>query len=151
MKTTFAGVALLTLALATPTFSNPSVQIGLSIGNAPPPPVVVYRRSPRWVMVPHQSVYVVNDDNLGYDYFRYGGLFYIYNSGYWYRSRSYRGPFVAIEQRSVPAPFWSLRERDDYRWRHRPEAAPPGWSHGKAKWKGNDDDHGDHGKGHGNH
>jgi hypothetical protein len=46
-----------------------------------------------------------------------------------------------------------------YRWRHHPDVvaerehrdAPPGWSHGKAKWKDHGDDDDDQGHGHGHH
>jgi len=154
MKTTFACAAMLSLALAAPVSANTSVSIGVQIGNAPPPPVVVYREEPHWVAVPHQRVCVVDDDGLGYDYFRYAGSFYIFNHGCWYRGRGYRGPFLAIEASSVPRVFYSIGDRD-YHWHHRPAGlppgiekkrdhggeVPPGWQHGKAKWK----EHGEHG------
>ncbi len=161
MKTLFAGVAALTLALAAPAFAHTTVSIGVNLGNAPPPPVVVYREQPDWVYVPRERVYVVDDDDLGYDYFRCGGSFYIYRAGFWYRSRSWRGPFIAIEARTVPTTIFAMSDRE-YRWRHRPEwvppgiarkmdrdDAPPGWSHGKAKWKDRGDRDEDQGHGHG--
>ena len=129
MKTLFAGVAALSLALAAPAFAHTSIDIGVTIGNAPPPPVVVYRQEPRWVMVPRERVYVVHDDRLGYDYFRYGGSFYIFNSGYWYRGRSWRGPFTAVEERVVPRPIFTMSERE-YHWRHHPGGPMPGGPRG---------------------
>ena len=161
MKTLFVITGALALALAAPSFAetHTQVSIGVQLGNAPPPPVVVYRQSPDWVYVPGPQVYVVNDDRVGYDYFRYGGMFYIYNDGWWYRSGSYRGPFIAVETRYVPRPIFALNDRQ-YHWRHHPvyvaerehENVPPGWSHGKAKWKNNgDDDDEGHGHGHGHH
>ncbi|MFI5370479.1 MAG: hypothetical protein ACHQ52_02900 [Candidatus Eisenbacteria bacterium] len=162
MKTRIAMTAALLLALAATGLGSAasaatSVSIGVQLGNAPPPPVVVYRHSPDWVYVPGPQVYVVNDNRVGYDYFRYGGMFYIYNDGWWYRARSYRGPFVAVETRYVPRPIFAMNDRQ-YHWRHRPEVVaerddvPPGWHHGKAAWKdrGDDDNH-DHGHGHDRH
>lgn len=154
MKTLLAVTAALSLALAATSFADTSVSIGVQIGNAPPPPVVVYRHQPHWAYVEGPGVYVVNDEHLGYDYFRYGGWFYIYNSGYWYRAHRYRGPFVAVERRYVPQQIFVMNERQ-YRWRHRPDVVaerhdhddvPPGWHHGKADWKDQDG-----GRGHGHH
>jgi hypothetical protein len=157
MKTMLALAAALTLTLAASSQAGTSVSIGVELGNAPPPPVVVYRSYPHWRYVPGPQVYVMKDEQLGYDYFRYGGMFYIYNNGWWYRAGSYRGPFVAIEPRFVPRPFFAMTEQQ-YRWRHHPEMVavreheetPPGWNHGKAKWKHHDDDD-DQGHEHGHH
>ena len=153
MKRTFAIAVVMSLALATSAFAHTAINIGVQLGNAPPPPMVVYREEPRWVAVPHQRVYVVDDDDIDYDYFRYGGSYYIFNSGCWYRGRSYRGPFMSIETRYVPRTIYGMGDRD-YHWRHHPQGmppglakkmdrdgdGPPGWRHGKGKWK----DHGDH-------
>jgi len=120
MKTMLALAAALTMTLAASSQAATSVSIGVEIGKAPPPPVVVYRHNPHWMYVPGRSVYVVNDPAIGYDYFRYGGWYYIYNSGYWYRAHGYRGPFVAIERRYVPGPIFAMNDRE-YHWRHHPE------------------------------
>lgn len=158
MKRAIVAATVLSMALATSAFARTSINVGLNLGNAPPPPVVVYRQPPRWVAT-DPGVYVVQDDNIGYDYFRYGGFYYIYDSGYWYRSSRYRGPFRVIETRYVPRPIYYVGDRD-YRWRSRPveyeryhRNEPPGWSHGKARWKNGrgGDDQGDHGHGHGDH
>jgi hypothetical protein len=159
MKTMLVLAAAAALVLAVPSHAETQTQIsiGVQLGNAPPPPVVVYREQPQWVAEPG-SVYVINDPSCGYDYFRYGGWYYIYNSGYWYRAHGYRGPFIAVERRYVPGPIFAMDDRH-YHWRHRPEYVaerehrdvPPGWSHGKAKWKDHGDDDDDQGHGHGHH
>lgn len=100
-----------------------SVQIGVNIGDAPPPPVVVVREEPRVVIVPGSTVYVVDDRRIGYDSFRYGVYWYVYNDGYWYRSRSWRGPFRTIEIRYVPRAIMSVPARH---WKRHPHGGPPG-------------------------
>ena len=111
-----------------------SVGVSINIGNAPPPPVVVVREEPRFVMVPGSSVYVCDDDRIGYDSFRYGVYWYTYNGGYWYRARRWGGPYRAIEVRYVPRAIMSVPARH---WRHHPHGGPPGQV--KKHWaRGND-------------
>jgi hypothetical protein len=87
----------------------------ITVGNAPPPPRFVHREEPRLVLVPSLDVYVVANDDYDSDVFRYGAFWYVCDGGYWYRARSYRGPYALINVRSVPTPiFYVPRER----WRH---------------------------------
>ena len=123
-----------------------NVGFSIFISNAPPPPRVVYREPPRFAYIPEQRVYVVDDDDCDYDYFRYGTFFYIYENGYWYRSRSYRGPFAAIRADYVPRPIFYVSD-NRYHWRQHPRWMPPGQA--KKAWR---EDHGwKHGHGHGRH
>ena len=110
--------------------------VSIFLGNAPPPPVVVYREPPRWAFVPEERVYYVDDPECDYDYFHYGTYFYIFNDGYWYRGSSYRGPFRAIRADYVPRPIFSV-PAGRYHRRH----APPGWKHGEKRGWGRDADH----------
>ena len=137
--------ALASLAFAVPAFAESNVAFSLSISNAPPPPVVVYRAEPHWVYVPENRVYVVDEDNVGYDYFRYGSFFYIYDNGYWYRSARYRGPFMAIRADYVPRPIYAVGD-NGYHWRHHPQWMPPGQA--KKMWR--EEAASNHGNGHGN-
>jgi len=107
---------------AQPAAASSSVSVGVRIGNAPPPPVVVWRRAPVLVVVPGTDVYSYRDD-LDYDYFRYGNSYYIWNDGYWYRAPGWRGPFVVVRQEYVPRVFYGIHDRG-YRWRH--SWVPPG-------------------------
>jgi len=125
MRNLLAFCAALVLAQISPAVAGTSVSVGLRIGDAPPPPVVVYERAPHFEYIPSQRVYVIDDDNFGYDYFRYGGVYYMYNDGWWYRSSRYRGPFVAVQVSSVPRAIFAISDRD-YRWRHHPHGMPPG-------------------------
>ena len=116
--------AMLAIGLVTPLTAPAATSVGISvnIGNAPPPPVVVVRQEPRVMVVPGSTVYVVQDE-MPYDMFRYGVYWYVYNDGYWYRARAYRGPFRVIEVRYVPRAIVSVPARH---WRHHPHGGPPG-------------------------
>ena len=116
---------LVTMGLLVPLAAKAgtSVSLGVTIGDAPPPPVVVVREEPRVVVVPGSTVYVVNDRRIGYDSFRYGVYWYVYNDGFWYRSRSWRGPFRSCEGRYVPRAILSVPARH---WKHHPHGGPPG-------------------------
>ena len=125
MKKLILGGLLLGALAAAPAFARTNVGVSILIGNAPPPPRVVYVEEPRFDYIPEERVYVVDDEDLPYDYFRYGTFFYIYNDGYWYRAHSYRGPFVAIRPEYVPRPIFSVSSYR-YRWHQRPTWVPPG-------------------------
>jgi hypothetical protein len=123
MKSSRLSWFLIATALVAPTGARAGTSIGWSvtIGNAPPPPVVVFQREPRVVVVPGSTVYVLEDD-CDYDVFRYGVFWYVFNDGYWYRARSYRGPFKAVSARYVPSAIVNVPPRY---WRH-PHGGPPG-------------------------
>ncbi len=124
MKRIAALCLLLALAVSAPAFATTSVSVGIMLGNAPPPPRVVLVSEPRWTEMPTLGVSYYSGP-CDYDYFRYGQYFYIYNSGYWYRSAGYRGPFIAIRETYVPRAFYGLNDRG-YHWRHGWRNAPPG-------------------------
>jgi hypothetical protein len=98
-----------------------SVGVSINIGDAPPPPVVVFQHEPSVAIVPGSTVYVVNDA-CDYDVFRYGVYWYAFNDGYWYRARTHRGPFAAVSARYVPTAIVNVPPRY---WRH-PHGGPPG-------------------------
>jgi hypothetical protein len=114
---------LLASVVAAPLTASAGTSVGVSIniGDAPPPPVVVFHREPRVAIVPGSTVYVVNDD-CDYDVFRYGVYWYVFNDGYWYRARTHRGPFGVVSARYVPTAIVNVPPRY---WRH-PHGGPPG-------------------------
>lgn len=138
MKRQILGIGLvLALGVATPALAGARTYFGFTIGlgNAPPPPRVVYYAPPPMDYDPDYGVYVVRGGYDGCDEFRYGPYFYVWNGDYWYRSRSYRGPFFAVDVRTVPRPVFYVPEE---RW-HR---YPPGLARYRGEW-----DH-DRGRGH---
>jgi hypothetical protein len=100
-----------------------AVDVQINIGNAPPPPTFVFHARPREVFDRTSRVYVVDDPGAGdNDCFRYGGFYWVFRDGYWYRSASWRGRFMVVAPRSVPVVLYRVPEG---RWKHRP-SGPPG-------------------------
>ena len=157
MRTRIVFGALLAMAFSVPAMAATQVHVGFNLSF--PAPVVVYQSEPRWVMTPEARVCVVDDDALDYDYFRYGGSYWIFSNNCWYRGSRYRGPFVAVRMDHVPEPIWRVGGHGEYRWRHHPAGLPPGLArkyertHTTPGWERhedrNEDRHGDHGQGHG--
>ncbi len=163
MKRILPWCLLLALVMSAPAGAATSVHVGIMLGNAPPPPVVVFRTEPRMIIMPTGGV-AYYDGPCDYDYFRYGSYFYIYNAGYWYRSPHHRGPFIAIRESYVPRAFYGLHDRG-YKWHHAWKNAPPGAYRRverRSEWRedrggreqrgqhGQRGERGNHGK-HGNH
>ena len=80
--------------------------------------------------------------------FRYGGFWFVFDDGYWYRARAYRGPFSVVDVRYVPRQVLTLPPNH---WKHHPHGGPPGQmrkrdvvvvrEHGRGghgKWKDDD-------------
>ena len=117
------SVAALTFALsARPSSAAVSADVNVHVGPRPAP-VVVFEREPDVVLVPRTHVYAVS--GLDYDLYRFGAYWYMNDGGYWYRARSYRGPFTSIEYRYVPRSVVVVPAQ--YR-RHpaHPHGGPPG-------------------------
>jgi hypothetical protein len=110
------------VAMPTGALAGTSVGWSVTIGNAPPPPAIVFHREPRVVVVPGSTVYVLEDD-CDYDVFRYGVFWYVFNDSYWYRARTHRGPFVAVNARYVPSAISNVPAKY---WRGHPHGGPPG-------------------------
>ena len=154
MKRYAIGLTVLALSIAASASAETRTYFGfqIGIGNAPPPPVVVFHGPPPVYCEPETRVYVVRSDyDHDRDVFRYGNNWYMCNDGYWYRARSYRGPFMVCDVRSVPRPIFYVPQ---HRWRHYPHSLVS-WKeargHGRKHdgWKSRD--HGrDHGRGNGN-
>jgi hypothetical protein len=170
MKTisTLAGCALVAL-FATSAFARTDVHVSINLGNAPPPPVVVVQHAPHTVWLPETRVYVSDDRDFDDDYFQCGAYWYSYHNGWWYRARTWRGPFAVIDAREVP---YSIVVTPQRRWRHYPpglirgreayyaEHRVPAWGPARDDWRdnGRGHDRGDnrdngrgHGKGHDKH
>jgi len=139
MKRYALTLTALALAYAASASAASRTYFGFQIGvsNAPPPPRVVFEAPPPTYYEPETRVYVVQGDYDDYDTFRYGSYWYVCRDDYWYRARSYRGPFMSCDVRSVPRPIFYVPQR---RWRHYPQ--------GLVRWS-NDERGRGHGRGHG--
>jgi hypothetical protein len=121
-----------------------SADINLHIGRRAP--AVYFRRAPSTYVIPNSRVYYVQGTD--YDMFRFGSMWYINDGGYWYTSRSYRGPFVECGFESVPRVILQVPGRyhrqargywgDDQRWRNNGNRG----SQGNGQWGNNRRDQG---------
>ena len=129
------GLAALALMIAASASAHTSTYFGfqIGIGNAPPPPEVVFMSAPRLYCDPETRVYVVQGD-YDEDVFRYGPYWYACDEGYWYRARSYGGPYAVIDVRYVPQPIFRVPAR---RWRHYP-AGLARWNGGSSRYRAAD-------------
>jgi hypothetical protein len=117
------AAALLAAMLFTGAPACAEIDVHINIGSAPPAPSLVFHARPRERVYPGERVYVVDDDGVGdNDCFRYGGYYWLFREGYWYRSHSWRGRFVVVHPRYVPEVFYRMPAE---RWKHRPNG-PPG-------------------------
>jgi hypothetical protein len=121
--TVCAGVVLL-LGAAQPAQARTNVSIGLHFGDRYDGPDPYWSDQPAVVLVPGTDVYYVQ--NSDYDIYRYGRYWYYNADGGWYRSRSYRGPWIYVGYESVPRQVgyvptryrrhWSQFRDDRYRY-----------------------------------
>lgn len=106
------------LALGFPTsgaFARTSVSVDLHFGDPYRGPDVVFYEQPDIVVIPGTRVYYVQDDD--YDIYRCGRFWYYNYDDSWYRSRSYRGPWIYVGYRSVPRQISYVPYRYRRHWR----------------------------------
>jgi len=123
-KTSILTGCAMAMFLATPALARTDVSVRVDIGRAPPPPVVVVQHAPQVVWLPETHVAVVQDEDFDNDTFECGVYWYTYRDGWWYRARTWRGPYAYVETRYVPQSVIVVPARH---WRHYPYAGmPPG-------------------------
>src|SRR5262245_24338050 len=69
---------------------------------------------PQWRPIQGTRVYEMHGARPGYDAFRYGRNYYVYDNDRWYRSNRPNGRFAWIDDRSVPRDFRNI-SRDHWR------------------------------------
>jgi hypothetical protein len=101
MKRLICGSALAASALLIgPWGAAHGVDVDVHIA-IPPPPHIVFEAEPQIVIVPQTHVHYV-PAVTDYDMYRYGKYWYVNQDGYWYRSRSFKGPFKFVSHRHLP-------------------------------------------------
>ena len=128
-RITLGLVLLVAITIATGASAGDKTYFGfqIGVGHAPPPPQIVYITEPRMERYNRSRVMILSEDDPGYDMFRYGPTYYVNNDGYWYRGRTYRGPFISIDARRVPRQVYSVPAG---RWRHHPKDGGHGHMNG---------------------
>ncbi len=78
----------------------------------PPPPVVVaappvmIQTPPQLVVVPGTPVYYA--PGVNFNYFAYGGQYYVFHNGAWFYAMAYSGPWTYIALEHVPQPVLAV-------------------------------------------
>lgn len=146
MKRWTIGMAALAvtacLAAAQPAKAGTSVGVHIQIGDPYHGGSLVFHKEPDLVLVPRTRVYHVRD--IDYDLYRYGSYWYLIDDGYWYRARSYRGPFIHITTSSVPRSIRGVPVKYRRHWKSGPP--PHAVAHGYYKDRDRHPGH-KHGKG----
>ena len=120
MRRPMCGVLILAILLGMLFFlggtrqAAAEVQVNINIG---PPPRYVVPAPPPVVVIPGTYVYLVPD--IAVDILFYNGYWYRPHQGYWFRSRSYNGPWAYLAPPQVPRVLIELPP--DYR------RVPPGY------------------------
>jgi hypothetical protein len=127
MKSLLAGL-LLVAAFTASGCAPMGMSAQVQVRSAPPPPSLAFNSEPHFNYLSDLQVSVISDEGFGYDMFNLSGTYYLYNSGYWYRSQNPRGDFVAMDARRVPKRIFDVDDQQ-YRWRNHPE----GWRAGRQK------------------
>ncbi len=130
MKRLLVGLLCAT-ALATSGCASMGTSPDTQVRRAPPPPNLAFRGAPRFRYLEDRQISVIAEDNFGYDLFRSGESYYLYNGGYWYHAHDVDGPFVSVDARRVPRQVFYVKD-NEYRWRNHPN----GWR--SARRRGND-------------
>lgn len=102
---------LSTVLLASGCATDGAYSARVEISNAPPLRIGWISR-PAYA-VEYRGVYVVDSHayDADCDIFQYSGNWYAYTGGYWYRARSYDGPYLAIQVTRVPDRIFDVPQR----------------------------------------
>jgi len=130
-------------AMAAPAQAATSVGVSIQVGDAYRGASIDFRSEPEVVVVPATKVYYVREYDS--DLYRYGKYWYFVEGGYWYRARSWRGPFVHVHGNSVPRSVRTVPVNYRRNWNGPPPHAVargydkgpdhPGQGHGNKKHK----------------
>jgi len=140
----FAAAAWLAATVAATVDAGTSVDLRISVGDRYDGSTLGFTREPEVVLVPATKVYYVRDRDC--DLYRYGRYWYFVEDGFWYRSTTWRGPFVHIRSASVPRSVWGVPVKYRRHWK----TGPPPHAVANGYDKDRDDDR-DRGKGHKKH
>ena len=122
------------LGLVLPILAAAQINIGINIGTPPPPPPpIVVTAPPQLVVIPGTTVSYA--PAMPYNYFFYGGRYYVFHEGIWFYGPAHRGPWTFMAVEKVPKSL--LRVPVGY------YKVPPGHrrEEGRHPWKDHDRKH----------
>jgi len=113
------GVALLLAGtLALHGVARADIDVRLDLGNAPTLSGFYFNAPPHRVYDSTSGVYVIDDPDVGdMDAFQYGGYYWVFRDGFWYRSSDWRNGFETVSPQYVPTQLYSVPA---YHWKHHP-------------------------------
>ena len=91
------------LGLVLPVLAAAQINIGINIGTPPPPPPIVVTAPPQLVVIPGTTVSYA--PAMPYNYFFYGGRYYVFHEGIWFYGPAHHGPWTFIAVEKVPKPL----------------------------------------------
>jgi len=113
-----AAAVLLVGSLALHGAARADIDVRLDLGNAPALPGFYFNAPPHRVYDATSGVYVIDDPDVGdMDAFQYGGYYWVFRDGYWYRSADWRNGFEVVQPQYVPTQLYSVPAE---RWHHHP-------------------------------
>jgi hypothetical protein len=114
------------IACAAPGIAR-AADVHVHLGAAPPAPVIAFDSEPSLLLVPRTRVYTLRERADDYSLFRYGGRWYLFDDGWWYRSSDYDGPYRAVAASAVPGVVMRVpRTYWTDHWSAHPHGGPPG-------------------------
>ena len=135
MKWRVSGIAAVALAMlcATAPPSSSGTRVGtVHIGDPYRGATLDFPEEPAVQLVPSTMVYYVRDRDC--DLYRYGRYWYFLEDGYWYRARSWQGPFLHLQESSVPRSIRTVPLNYRRHWPGpSPQAMAPGYYKRPAK------------------
>jgi hypothetical protein len=78
------------------------INIGITIGTPPPPPIVI-PAPPQLLLIPQTQVSYA--PALPYNYFFYGGKYYVSHESAWFAAPAHHGPWTFVAAERVPKPL----------------------------------------------
>ena len=116
-----AAAALIATAFTATAHAATSVDVRVSVGDRYHGATLAFRNEPEVVLVPDTKVYYVENEDC--DLYRYGRFWYFVEDGLWYRSTTWRGPFLHVRMESVPRSVVMVPVRYRRHWNGPPDHA----------------------------
>jgi hypothetical protein len=115
-----AAAVLLAVALSSTANAATSVDVRVSVGDRYHGATLAFRNEPQVVLVPDTKVYYTQNEDC--DLYRYGHYWYFVEDGRWYRSATWRGPFLNVRLETVPRSVVTVPVRYRHHWNGGPPA-----------------------------